>query len=193
MGKTTSFTIVELEQGTPEWREWRHNGIGASDAPSIMGENRFKSFDELLQEKCQPPQDSVKNKAMILGNRLEPEARSRYIAATGKDVRPVCIQSTTYEWFRASLDGLSVGKDSVVEIKCGASVYRKTSETRLVPAYYYGQLQHIMSITGLGMLDLWCYWPGYPELLLPVERNDAYIERLLNKELEFWNRVKQNR
>jgi len=40
---TPHFKIVTLEQGTQAWREWRHNGIGASDASTIMGENRFKS------------------------------------------------------------------------------------------------------------------------------------------------------
>ena len=48
------------------------------------------------------------------------------------------------------------------------------------------------AVTDLDLLDFWCYWPGCSELLLPIERNDAYIERLLNKELEFWKLVQQN-
>jgi predicted phage-related endonuclease len=52
-------------------------------------------------------------------------------------------------------------------------------------------MQHILAVTGLASLDFWCYLPGCPELLLPVERDDAYIERLLNAELEFWNRVQR--
>ena len=47
----THFTIVKIQQGTREWLEWRHRGIGASDASTIMGENRFKDAVELLQEK----------------------------------------------------------------------------------------------------------------------------------------------
>ena len=128
---------------------------------------------------------------MALGTKLEPEARKLYNAETGKDVRPVCVQSSKYEWLRASLDGLSTNHDTVVEIKCGASVYRRVSQSRSVPDYYYGQVQHILAATGLDSLDFWCYWPGNPPLLLPVERDDTYIERLLSKELEFWNLVKQ--
>ena len=45
------FTIVELRQGTQEWLEWRHNGIGASDASTIMGESRFNSTAGLMKEK----------------------------------------------------------------------------------------------------------------------------------------------
>jgi len=188
----SSFVIVEFEQGTHEWREWRHKGIGASDAPAIMGENRFKSAAQLLQEKRGPVRSSAQNQAMALGTQLEPEARRRYIVKTGREVRPLCLQSTRYDWLRASLDGFAINHDSVVEIKCGQSVYRRAWESRSVPDYYYGQMQHILAVTNLDLLDFWCYWPGCPELLLPVERDDAYIERLLNTELDFWNRVQRN-
>jgi putative phage-type endonuclease len=117
-------------------------------------------------------------------------ARDRQISSG--DVRPVCLQSTCYDWLRASLDGFAINHDAVVEIKCGDSVYRRASQSRSVPDYYYGQLQHILAVTGLDTLDFWCYWPGYPELLIPVGRDSAYIERLLKKELEFWNAIQQN-
>ena len=188
----SNFIVVELQQGTSQWLTWRHNGIGASEASTIMGENRFESAAMLLQEKRGSViLDSPQNEAMALGTRLEPEARELYIKKTGKDVRPVCVQSSTYDWLRASLDGLSTNHDAVVEIKCGASVYRRVSQSHSVPDYYYGQVQHILAVTGLDSLDFWCYWPDSPALLLPVERNDTYIQRLLNKELEFWNLINQ--
>lgn len=188
----TRFIIVGLQQGTREWLEWRHRGIGASDASTIMGENPFQSVEELLREKRGPVRASIESEAMARGKRLEPEARKRYIARTGRDVRPACIQSTRYDWLRASLDGLSTSHDAVVEIKCGASAYRKVSASRSVPDYYYGQTQHILAVTGLDSLDFWCYWPGCPELLVRVQRDEAYIERLLNRELEFWDRIQRN-
>ena len=189
----TNFVVVEIQQRTSEWQAWRHNGIGASEASTIMGENRFKSDSMLLQEKRGPIiLDSFQNEAMALGTQLEPEALKLYIAKTGQDVRPVCIQSSRYDWLRASLDGLSINHDAVVEIKCGASVYSKVSQSLSVHDYYYGQVQHILAVTGLDSLDFWCYWPDNPALLVPVERDDEYIERLLSKELEFWNLVNQN-
>ena len=145
-----------------------------------MGENRFKSAAQLLQEKRGPAQDYGQNAAMARGTELEPEARRLYVAKTCREVHPACLQSTRYDWLRASLDGLAINHDAVVEIKCGQSAYQKASQTRSVPDYYYGQLQHILAVTGLDSLDFWCYWPGYPTLLIPVPRNVAYIERLLN-------------
>ena len=157
-----------------------------------MGENRFTDAVELLQEKREPARASAQNEAMALGTKLEPEARKRYIAKTGKQVRPVCVQSNRYGWLRASLDGLASNHDSVVEIKCGRSAYRTVSDFRSVPIYYYGQVQHILAVTGLASLDIWCYWPDQPELLLSVDRDDSYIERLLDSELKFWNRVQRS-
>jgi putative phage-type endonuclease len=183
------FTIVPLQQGTDDWREWRHNGIGASDASAIMGENRFKSVAQLLQEKRGQVLDCGQNAAMARGAELEPEARSLYIATTGRQMRPACLQSTRYEWLRASLDGLAFNDDAAVEIKCGQSAYQVASQTHSVPDYYYGQMQHILAVTGFDSLDFWCYWPGYPALLIPVPRNIAYIERLLTNELKFWEQV----
>ncbi|MCP4757031.1 MAG: hypothetical protein GY866_39715 [Proteobacteria bacterium] len=182
----TPYTIVDLEQGTQSWLEWRQNGIGASDAPIIMGENPWKSSAELLDEKKGPAVESRKNAAMLRGIRLEPEARSEYISVSGIRVAPACLQSMEFQWLRASLDGISENGESIVEIKCGESVYRKTARTRSVPTYYYGQLQHILAITGLATMDFWCYLPDRQGILLPVDRNAEYIEKLIDKERSFW-------
>ena len=187
--RTPPYPVLGPRPNTPPRPEWRPPGPGASDAPTIMGENRYKSAAQLLQEKRNPLREVVLNPAMALGNQLEPEARARYVARTGREVRPICLQSTQYEWLRASLDGLSEDHGTVVEIKCGQSAYRWASQSGAPPDYYYGQLQHILAVTGLASLDFWCYWPGYPEVLIPVARDEAYIERLLKRAGEFWTRV----
>jgi putative phage-type endonuclease len=190
--ETSHFTIVELKQGTPEWLEWRHKGIGASDAPIIMGENPWKRVDELLREKRGPARHSIKNEAMNRGTSLEPQARRCYVTRTGNEVKPACLQSNQHVWLRASVDGISTNGNAIVEIKCGESVYRHTAQYRCAPDYYYGQLQHILAVSGLASLDFWCYLPGRPELLTSAARDDKYIERLITAEWNFWNSVQQN-
>jgi putative phage-type endonuclease len=186
----THFTFVEYQQGTREWREWRHKGIGASEAPVLMGESRFKTVAQLLKEKREPAQDFGQNAAMARGTELEPEARRRYIARIGRDVRPVCLQSGQHEWMRASLDGLCAQNEIAVEIKCGRSAYANAARYRRVSRDYYGQVQHIMAVANLQTLDFFCYWPGCPEVLIPVKRDDEYIDRLRIKGAEFWNAVR---
>jgi putative phage-type endonuclease len=183
------YTIIELEQGTPDWLGWRHHGIGASDAPAVMGESPWKNPDKLLREKRGRPRSSRPNAAMARGTRLEPEARKAYEARVGIAVDPVCLQSSAYSWMRASLDGISGDGAKLVEIKCGESAYRHTASHRKAPDYYYGQLQHILAVTGNASIDFWCWLPGCDGLLVPVTRDEAYIGRLIETQQRFWEQV----
>jgi len=180
---------LDLKQGSREWLAWRHDGIGASYAAAIMGENPWKDAEELLAQKCDALQQAPATKAMRRGTALEPVARRAYSKLTGRSLRSVCLQSSRYPWMRASLDGLSSCGSHAVEIKCGASAYNTTAATNAPPSYYYGQLQHTLAVTGLDGLDFCCYWPGMPEIILHVERDNEYILRLLEAEAVFWQRV----
>jgi predicted phage-related endonuclease len=129
------------------------------------------------------------------GVRLEPKALELYIAKTGNDMEPACVQSKQYEWLRASLDGIAINADgtveAVVEIKCGYDVHWRTLKSGSVPSHYKAQVQHILAVTGLDSLDFWCYWPDSPEpeILVAVKRDEDYIKRLLVAEQKFWNEV----
>jgi len=186
------YKIVALTQGTPAWLDWRNQGLGASDAPAIMGENPWKSPERLLKEKLNESSFG-QNDAMRRGTELEPEARSRYERLTGIKVRPACLESTQFAWLRGSIDGLAHDGSSVVEIKCGESVYRHAASERQVPQYYLGQLQHILAVTGLPRIDFWCYLPGRPEIHLCIERDNHYIDRLIETETKFWQELKRRK
>ena len=188
---TLPYRRVELCQGSERWLAWRRNGIGASDAPAIMGENRFKSRSRLLNEKITNSKVRLNDK-MKEGTALEPEARKSFENQLGVDVAPVCLESTIYPWFKASLDGLSGDGAVVVEIKCGESAYEHVNTHGTVPKYYYGQLQHILAITGLSTIHFWNYRRQRRPLRLAVKRNDEYIFRLLSAEEKFWNELSES-
>lgn len=181
-----TFELVNLEQGTKAWLKWRALGIGASDAPAVMGENPWKSAGELQQEKLTARIHKFESAAMARGTALEPIARAYYCDRRKYSVEPACVQSNEFPWMRASLDGLNVDRCRVVEIKCGESAYKQVSRTRTVPEYYYGQLQHILAVIGYPVIDFWCYLPQKRPILLEVQRNDWYIKRLKEREHEFW-------
>ena len=186
------FRIVALKQGTAEWLAWRRDGIGASDAPAIMGENPWKDPEQVLAEKLSLSVDSY-SRAMERGSALEPEARRQYEQTFGIRMKPECLQSNAYDWLRASVDGLSQEAQRVVEIKCGSSVYRHTAASGEPPGYYYGQLQHILAVTGYRSIDFWCYLPSRPGVHVCVPRSDDYIQRLIETEHAFWERVRARR
>jgi putative phage-type endonuclease len=186
------YSRINLIQGTEEWLAWREQGIGSSDAPAVMGENPWKSPERLMKEKvegCRVPATAAMSRGIV----LEPEARRAYEMTVGVEVPPACLQSTRYEWLRASVDGLAGDGSLVVEIKCGERAHQHSFETGEVPDYYYGQLQHILAVTGLESIDFWCYLPDRPEVHLCVERDDPYIERMLEEEFRFWQRLQKMR
>lgn len=183
------FGVVQLPQGSRAWLQWRHDGIGGSDAPKIMGENPWRNAASLLREKVAPPRESFMNAAMKRGKELEPIALSRYAASTGREMVPICVQSTRVGWLRASLDGIARDGSAGVEIKCGERAYEAVAKNGEVPRYYYGQVQHILAITGLPALDFFCHWPGRSDILLRVPRNDDYIAHMLQQEQAFWRQV----
>lgn len=194
-----SFDVIDHDQGTAAWLRWRHDGIGASEAAAVMGENPWKSEKRLFTEKTAPPRvhsgggGGGGNSAMARGTALEPYARGRYEEATGHALEPLCLQSNLRPWQRASLDGIDVASQRLVEIKCGEKVYAHTEATGTVPRYYIGQLQHILAVTGFAAIDFWVWLPKRRGLLLTIARDDAYIECMTAREAAFWVRVEQAR
>lgn len=186
-----SFKVIDLQQGSDEWRKWRSQGVGASDAPVIMGENPWKGVSQLLKDKCSGR--NFQNEAMRRGQEMEPEARRAFEEKFQITLTPLCLQSTDYEWLRASVDGMTQTYDRVIEIKCGRKSYSQTLASQRVQDYYYGQLQHILAVTKLDEIDYWCYQPGLTPVHLCVPRNNEYIERMLIAEASFVVRLEQYR
>ncbi len=183
------YVLVDLEQGTPEWHAWRKEGIGASEASTILGVSRWESAKGHLLKRCGMLPKRASTTAMRRGTALEPEARLAYVEHIGEVVVPMCVQSKQRPWMRASLDGMTWDGTQVVEIKCGQHVYREASMFRRVPLQYVGQVQHILAVTGLPGMDFWCYWPGREPVLIPVSRDDLFIRMLIAVEEEFWERL----
>jgi len=81
--------IERLQQNTPEWHRWRQQGLGASDAPVIMGEAAFKTPRMLWSIKTGRMQEDAPGPAARDQRAAKPDKRpadSR--AATARCPRP---------------------------------------------------------------------------------------------------------
>ena len=99
--------IERLRQNTPEWHRWRRQGIGASDAPVIMGETPFKTPRTLWSIKTGRMQEDPAGPAARRGRELERVASRAYERQFGTQMEPLCLVHERLDWMRASLDGLS--------------------------------------------------------------------------------------
>lgn len=182
------YQIIALVEQSAAWWEWRRGGIGSADAATILGAKPSKSPERLLLEKQQPPQAAGQSFARARSAELERAARARYCSAVGVTVEPTCVQSLDRPWQRASLDGLSADGERAVEIKCGRAAYQSALARGRPPRHHTPQLQHLLAVTGLPVIDYWCYRPSLAPLRLEVRRDEAYQRRLLAAEEAFWKR-----
>jgi putative phage-type endonuclease len=185
--------IELLHQNTPEWRRWRRQGIGASDAPVIMGETAFKTPRTLWSIKTGRMPEASAGPAARRGRQLECQARRAYERRTGIQVEPLCLVHQEFEWMRASLDGLSFDGSTLVEIKCPLSFrdHGSAQEGR-IPSQYYAQLQHQLEVSRAEQAHYWSF-DGTVGVLVEIRPDKEYAQRLVEAEAAFWRLVKENR
>jgi putative phage-type endonuclease len=185
--------IERLQQNTPEWHRWRMQGIGASDAPAIMGETPFKTPKTLWSVKTGRMQEDPAGPAAQRGRELERFARRAYERQTGILMEPLCLVHQEFEWMRASLDGLSFDGSTVLEIKCPLSLRdRASAQEGRIPSQYHAQLQHQLEVSGAERAHYWSFH-GTDGILIEIRPDREYAKRLVEAEAAFWQLVKENR
>lgn len=181
-----SFYLIEdLEQGSSEWHIWRRRVIGASDAHSIMGENRILSRAKLMREKLGQASEFGGNAATMEGRELEEPARVLLSKEYNLKLKPTIVQDAREPYLAASLDAICSNYKEIFEIKAGAKTYEYTRTTKSVPRYYVAQLQHILMVTQRESITFACFRPNKSLLTLDVYRDEKYIEQLRKRENEF--------
>jgi putative phage-type endonuclease len=179
------YLIDDIEQGTEKWLEWRRGVIGASEAAIIMGDNRRKGRQQLLDEKRGLIEPFSGNDVTREGNLNEPRARAALAKKYKQKLTPVIVQDFHEPFLAASLDGINSSRDQIYEIKCGARTYENVQISRKVPSYYVAQIQHMLMVTQMESLIFAAYRPREPLITFEVFRNDSYIRELRRKEKNF--------
>lgn len=178
--------MINLRQGSPQWHEFRRQGIGGSDAAIIMGISPFRTRLELWQEKLELIPPPIVNSSMQRGVILEPVARRLYEQMTGIDVVDVIRISKEYPWMFSSLDGISLDQKIIVEIKCTSRKNHDLAKNKKIPTYYMPQVQHQISVCGVDYCHYFSF-DGNDGVVVVVERDDKYIRDLIEMEKEFYN------
>ena len=157
--KNLEKEIGKMDQNTQEWLDYRMNGIGASDAPAIMGRSLHKTKNKLWNEKFHKiAETEEERKAMEFicnkGHRLEAWARPGIEFQTGTTWRPSLFEHKTFPFIRASLDGWAPGLNEFWECKfMGADLYEILSDEskpalERIPPQYYDQIMQQFFATG---------------------------------------------
>lgn len=183
--------MIALEQNTVEWLEFRKTKIGSSDAPVIMGESPWKTPQQLWEEKMGLKESSYENPAMQRGKQLEAEARRAFELETGLVMWPNVLIHSEHEFIIASLDGITMDGQVAVEIKCPGQRSHKMALKGEIPKHYQIQMQHQLAVTGLQEMFYYSY-DGQNGVTFKIQRDDALIETLLEKEQEFFRCMQES-
>jgi putative phage-type endonuclease len=149
--------LFKLIQGSPEWHEHRAKYRNASETAAVMGLSPWTTPYELWLIKT--GRKVVEETApMRHGTQMEPAARAAFEEVTGLIMQPQVVVDGNYS---ASLDGITLSGETLVEIKCPfkgqVSELWQTVKAGTVPEHYRLQVQHQLMVSGATRAHLWVF------------------------------------
>jgi putative phage-type endonuclease len=170
--------IVKLVQGSPEWHEHRRKYRNASETPVVLGVSPWATPYQLWEEKLGLRHPEV-TQAMLHGSELEPAARAAYEARTGLVMQPLVLVDGEYS---ASLDGVTLGGERIVEIKCpfkgkNSALWEAADGGGHLPEHYHWQVQHQLMVAKAEIADVFVF-DGSDGILLEVTPDAASWPRI---------------
>ncbi len=174
--------LLKMKQGSPEWHEHRAKFRNASETPAVLGASPWMTPYELWLVKT--GRKVVEETApMRHGTAMEPLARAAFEEATGLIMQPQVVVDGEYS---ASLDGITLSGDTLVEIKCPykgqTSELWQTVKSGIVPEHYRLQVQHQLMVSQARRAHLYVF-DGKVGINIIIEPDEITFARIR----EAWN------
>lgn len=171
-----------------DWLTHRKNGLGGSDAGTIMGVNKWKSKFQLYLEKTGEYYEEINNDYVYFGNLLEDVVAKEFERRSGKKVRRrnQMLIHPEHEFMIANLDRVVVGEKALLECKTTSEYNLSEWEGDEVPASYLCQIQHYLAVTGFEMAYVAVLCGGNKFIWKEIPRDDELIDIIIDNEKQFW-------
>lgn len=144
--------IVNLIQGSLEWLAFRAEKFTASDAAAMLSLSKYKSRDQLLEEKATGNTEEVtpeKQRLFDKGHLAEASARALLEEETGEDLFPVTGFHDELTELAASLDGMDVMGEEIFEHKLWNEKLADFIEQHQdLPDTHWPQVEHQLFVSG---------------------------------------------
>ena len=189
----------DFKDGSDEWLACRRNGIGASDTPSILGiEGAFSNVQRVWADKVGAIEDSDDGKMeeiFRIAHALEPVIANEFSNESGFEIlqESRTLAHPENQFIMANLDFWTNvhGKWGPLEIKNVMSWSAKQWEDS-VPPKYDAQVQHQMYVTGAEIGAIAALIGGCEIKWKVIDRDEAFIEAMVEKLSNFWEMVQKN-
>lgn len=178
-----------LEMTRQEWLWNRKKGLGGSDASAILGFNPWKSAFELYIDKTSDYVEEIDNEAIHWGNVLEDVVAQEFTRRTGKKVRRrnQTFKHPEHPFMIANIDRDVVGEDALLECKTTNAFNSDAWEGEQIPPAYMCQVQHYMAVLDYEKAYIAVLIGGQKFVWKEIERDDEFIELMIEQEKQFWN------
>ena len=178
--------VFNINQRTPEWHQFRKEGIGSSDIADILGNGKF-TWKQLYDQKIGMGEPVFQTDAMRNGIEQEEFALECLRQKEDPNAKPVCGVHDMHSFVRASFDAYS--PEAIYEIKTPYS--DKTFESYLdgnLPEKWLDQVrwQMLVSDVKVGYIVL---WTGKDYVLKRIKWDFDWESHALNQAQAFWSHV----
>lgn len=172
--------ITKLTQ--EEWRQYRFQGIGGSDAAALWGVSPWKTARDLYEEKVHGKSQGSDEEGWVakeIGKRLEELVAQIFMKRTG--LAPYAVRKMfrhpDYPFMLANVDYFVRinGKIYIIECKTSFSFHMEEWEDGGIPRHYELQGRHYMAVANV---------EGVIFLCLHGNSEDSFIMRVLNRDLD---------
>lgn len=177
--------VVDLEQGSQQWLDFRKTRLGASDIPIIMGESPWCTPYQLWCQKLDLVPSQSENFAMSEGKRMEPVIRQMIVDLIGEPLTPLVAVSLNNDRILASVDAITETHKRMYEIKYPSLQDHEYAMDGTCPKKYYGQLQAQMYVFDLIRNHYSSYHPQDELRIVPIDRDETYIQTMIEMAEDF--------
>ena len=197
--------VLDYGASHQDWIAERYNFIGGSEAAIAIDCSPFSSKVSLILEKIGLIESFTGNEATYWGTKLEDlimeECRFRFFNKPSNkvDFKTPMMKHPEHEWMSANLDGVGWSKElgfTILEAKnIGSRIGAAEWNSGNIPKHYFCQLQHYFCVMGpqfQNALICGLFSGNHFESRL-VERDENFIETLVDAERELWSRIKEKR
>jgi putative phage-type endonuclease len=179
-----------LQKNDPNVTEKRTQYVGGSDVPVILGLSKYKTQYELAREKAgivQPEQ--ISNPYIKFGNQMEPIIREYINTMNSLNFKPDTFIDND-DMIRSNVDGIDFLNQILLEIKThGANPTEKVYEAQM--QLYFHQTNCIYGWLAMyhRPKDFDLEFDKDNLVIKEIERDQGYIEKILDAIETFWIRV----
>lgn len=172
-----------------DWLALRRQGLGGSDAATLLGLNPYGSLLTLYADKLGLLPEREDSFPIRFGKRFEDFVAEQWAQETGMSVErdDYLYRHEQYPFMQANIDRRVVGENAGLECKTTGRFERSAFVDGTVERYYAAQCQWYIEVMGfdcmyLAVLDrITGAFRHYT-----VERDEAFIHRMIEAGRDFW-------